>query len=104
MPISGVHDLRPMLRTQLNDTIGLDVAEARAESPALLEPVVDVPVICWVGANERSEFVRQNALLANVWRGLGMATECVEEPDRHHFDVIDGLCSGVSPMSRALFA
>lgn len=104
MPISGVHDLRPMMRTQLNDTIGLDAAEARAESPALLEPAVDVPVICWVGAGERSEFVRQNALLANVWRGLGLATECVEEPDRHHFDVIDGLRSDSSPMSRALFA
>lgn len=104
MSISGLHDLRPLLRTQLNETIGLDNTEAIAESPALLEPAVDVPVICWVGANERSEFVRQNALLANVWRGLGLATEAVEEPDRHHFDVIDGLQSANSPMGRALLS
>ncbi|MAS06270.1 MAG: alpha/beta hydrolase [Ahrensia sp.] len=104
MSISGVHDLRPMLRTQLNDTIGLDEAEAKSESPALLAPAVDVPLICWVGANERSEFVRQNALLANVWRGLGLATDTVEEPDRHHFNVIDGLASAHSPMGQALFS
>lgn len=104
MSISGVHDLRPMLRTRLNDTIGMDAAEARAESPALLEPAIDVPVICWVGANERSEFVRQNALLANVWRGLGLATDAVEEPDRHHFDIVDGLASAGSPMTRALLS
>jgi arylformamidase len=93
-----------MLRTQMNETIGLDEAEAKSESPALLTPVADVPVICWVGANERSEFVRQNALLANVWRGLGLATDAVEEPDRHHFDVVDGLMSASSPMGQALFS
>ena len=103
MSISGVHDLRPMIRTAMNDGLRIDMAEAHAESPALLEPVVDVPVICWVGANERSEFVRQNALLANVWRGLGLATDVVEEPDRHHFDVIDGLADAGSPMAKALF-
>jgi acetyl esterase/lipase len=103
MSISGVHDLRPLLRTALNATLGLDEASAARESPALLEPVIDVPVICWVGANERSEFVRQNALLANIWRGLGLATEAVEEPDRHHFDVVDGLGEPESPICKAIF-
>lgn len=104
MSISGVHDLRPLLRTKMNETLGLDLPEARSESPALLEPVLDVPVICWVGAAERAEFVRQNVLLANAWRGLGLATEAVEEPDRHHFNVIDGLEKADSPMAKALFS
>lgn len=103
MSISGVHDLRPMIRTAMNDGLRIDMEEAHAESPALLEPVADVSLTCWVGANERSEFVRQNALLANVWRGLGLATETVEEPDRHHFNVIDGLATADSPMAKALF-
>jgi len=103
MSISGVHDLRPMIRTAMNEGLRIDMAEAHAESPALLEPAVEVPVTCWVGANERSEFVRQNALLANAWRGLGLATEAVEEPDRHHFDVIDGLADANSPMAKSLF-
>ena len=100
--LSGVHDLRPLLNTELNQTIRLDAEEAGDQSPALLKPARDVPLTCWVGANERSEFVRQNALLANIWRGLGLATEAVEEPDRHHFDVVDGLNDPTSPLTRCL--
>ena len=89
--ISGLHDLRPLIATKMNTGLSLDSEEARAESPALLEPVAGARLVCWVGAAERSEFLRQNALLANVWTGLGATTLIVEEPDRHHFDIIDGL-------------
>jgi arylformamidase len=100
--ISGVHDLRPLLRTKLNDDIRLTEAEAQAQSPALLIPRTDIPLTCWVGQSERSEFVRQNALLANIWTGLGARTQVVAEPDKHHFDVIDGLSDAHSPLCRAL--
>lgn len=91
LSISGVHDLRPLMKTAMNATLKLDDTTAREESPALLEPFEGGRLTCWVGAAERSEFLRQNALLANIWRGLGASTSCVEEPDRHHFNVIDGL-------------
>lgn len=100
--ISGLHDLRPMLHTAMNATLRLDAATAAAESPALLEPIAGVRLICWAGAAERSEFLRQNALLANIWKGLGATTAAVEEPDRHHFNVIDGLLDPAHPMMRAL--
>jgi len=100
--ISGVHDLRPMMRTKLNETLKIDEAEALAESPALLRPMEGVRLTCWVGAAERSEFIRQNALLANVWKGLGAATASIEEPDRHHFNIIDGLADPDHPLTRTL--
>ena len=100
--ISGVHDLRPLMRTRLNDALRLDVAEARSESPALLEPREGVRLTALVGSAERPEFVRQNALLANIWTGLGAMTRAVEEPGRHHFDVIDGLARPDSPLVGAL--
>ena len=102
--ISGLHDLRPLLQTGLNATLGIDEAEAQAESPALLRPMADVRLTCWVGAAERPEFIRQSALLANVWRGLGAETHLVEEAGRHHFDVIDGLESAGHPLLKALIA
>lgn len=102
--ISGIHDLRPMLRTAMNATLRLDAAESGAESPALLEPAGGARLVCWVGSAERSEFLRQNALLANVWRGLGAATAAVEEPDRHHFNVIDGLHDAGHALTRTLLA
>ena len=59
------------MRLALNADLKLDEAEAFAESPALLRPIDGVRLTCWVGAGERAEFVRQNALLANIWTGLG---------------------------------
>jgi acetyl esterase/lipase len=102
--ISGVHDLRPMMRLAIQADLKLDEAEACAESPALLRPMPNARLTCWVGAAERGEFIRQNALLANVWIGLGAATAAVEEADRHHFNVIDGLTDPNHPLTRTLLA
>lgn len=102
LSISGVHDLRPLMRTAMNATLGIDEAVALAESPALLRPVEGVRLTCWVGAGERAEFMRQNALLASAWKGLGAATGVVEEPDRHHFNIIDGLADPAHPLTRTL--
>lgn len=100
--ISGLHDLRPMMNLALNADLRLDEAQALAQSPALLRPVAGARICCWVGGGERAEFLRQNALLANVWTGLGAATSAFEEPDRHHFNVIDGLADPDHALTRTL--
>ncbi|MFN3275820.1 MAG: alpha/beta hydrolase [Paracoccus sp. (in: a-proteobacteria)] len=102
VPISPITDLRPLLRTEMNQTLRLDEAEALAESPALLTPRENIPVTTWVGATERPEFLRQARLLANIWAGLGVSTDCVIDPGRHHFDVIDGLSDPDSPLMHRL--
>lgn len=102
--ISGLHDLRPLMRTAMNATLRIDDAEAMAESPLFLQPVEGVRFTCWVGGGERSEFIRQSALLANAWVGVGGATALVEEPDRHHFNIIDGLADPAHPLTWALLA
>ena len=104
LSISGVHDLRPLLRTDMNKDLKLDADEARRESPALHEPRTDAALTCWVGADERPEFVRQNALLANVWTGFGVRTTCIEEPGKHHFDVIGSLADADSEMVKCWLA
>lgn len=100
--ISGLHDLRPLLRTRMNATLGLDAAEAAAESAALQLPIEGVRVHCVVGDAERPEFRRQNALLANIWAGLGAGTSAAESPGRHHFDVIADLADAESALTRRL--
>ena len=77
-------------------------AEARAESPALLEPLEGVRLHAWVGERERPEFVRQSALIANVWTGLGAETALTIAPGRHHFDVIAELAEPGSALVEAL--
>ncbi|WP_372884814.1 alpha/beta hydrolase [Shimia sp.] len=97
MAISPLADLRPLLRTTLNDTLGLDPAEAEAESPLLCEDRLDVPVTVWVGEDERPAFHDQARQLAETW-------QCRHEidPGRHHFDVIDPLSDPDSRMVRVL--
>ena len=101
LSISGVHDLRPLLRTAMNADLRLDAAEAAAESPALLEPLEGARLHAWVGGSERPEFVRQTLLLANVWTGLGADTTHTVEPGRHHFDVIEALADPGSALVEA---
>lgn len=100
--LAGLHDLRPLMRTAMQATLRLDDAEAMAESPALLQPLPGARVTCWAGGQERPEFRRQNALLANIWAGLGAETAAVEEPGRHHFTVVDGLADPDHPLTRTL--
>lgn len=102
VPISGVHDLRPMLRTAMNADFKMDMADAIAESPALLAPRTGFDLTCWVGAEERPEFVRQNALLANIWTGFGMDITCIEAPKHNHFTVINSLVEPDSALTQAL--
>jgi len=100
--ISGLHDLRPLLKTEMNGDFRLDEAEAAAESAVLNAPIDGVELVCWVGADERPEFVRQADLLANIWTGFGLETSVVHEAGKHHFDVIDGLADAESRLVDAL--
>ncbi len=100
--ISGVHDLRPLTRTGLNEDLRLDMAGAAAESPALKTPREGFGLTCWVGADERPEFRRQNALLADIWSGCFIDTKTVEADGHHHFSVIGDLADPESALTHAL--
>jgi arylformamidase len=102
--ISGLHDLRPLMRTGMNAALAIDEHEALKESPALLRPMDGARITCWAGGGERAEFLRQNALLANIWTGLGATTSIVVEPDRHHYDIVDGLADPAHPLTRTLIS
>ncbi|MDO1580532.1 alpha/beta hydrolase [Rhizobium oryzicola] len=102
--ISGVHDLRPLIHTGLNNNLRLASEEAAAESPVLMTPGENTRLFCWVGGNERAEFIRQNALMASLWLGLGAETGAYVEPDRHHFNVIDGLADPNHALTRTLLS
>ncbi len=98
--ISGLHDLRPLMKTKMNDKLYLDDDEAKSESAALQRPMENADLMCWVGANERPEFLRQNRLLAEIWASCGVETEWHEEPEKHHFNVIDDLANPASGLAK----
>jgi len=102
--ISGVHDLRPLLKTTMNDTLNLDSESAADLSLVLKQPLENCRLTAWVGSGERAEFIRQSQLIANIWRGLGAQTQCVIEPDKHHFNIIDTLADLNSPLMKTILS
>ena len=99
--ISGLHDLRPLLRTRMNETLRLDAAEAASESAALHGPAGAAPLTCWVGGGERPEFIRQSELMASMWYGLDVPTRCHVDGTHDHFTVIEGLGDAHAPIVEA---
>ncbi|MGU3575178.1 alpha/beta hydrolase [Brucellaceae bacterium C25G] len=101
--ISGLHDLRLLQKTKMNEKLRLDDMEAEHQSPALLRPLSTIPVTCWVGAAERPEFLRQSRLLAMIWDGMA-PVKLVEEPDHNHFSILESLKKPASALVAELLA
>lgn len=99
--ISGLHDLRPLKFTAMNQQLRLDPDEAAAESAALHQPAPRTRLVAWVGSEERPEFIRQSLLIAVAWGGLA-ETRLVVDPGRHHFDVVAPLAEAESPLTEML--
>jgi arylformamidase len=102
LSISGLHDLRPLLKTKMNQTLGMSLEEATLESSALHLPRGHAPVTAWVGGGERPEFIRQAELMANIWTGFDVPTRLVVEPGHNHFSVVDGLNDPSSRITASL--
>ena len=100
--ISGLHDLRPLQLTTMNEQLHLTPQSAALESAVLHRTVGRPQVVCWVGGAERLEFLRQSAVLVETWGCAGAKTQLVVDPGKHHFDVIDGLKDPQSDMTRTL--
>jgi arylformamidase len=97
VPISPLADLRPLLRTKMNESLHLDLAEAEAESPAAHTLRAGTEAHVWVGAQERPSFLWQARLLSEHW-SCGWSAA----PGRHHFDVIDDLRNPASALTEHL--
>jgi len=100
LAVSGLYDLRPLLQVDfLQQDLRLDEAAAAKLSPAFLPPATRAPVMTCVGGDESSEFLRQNRLLRERWRGAFAGD--VPMPGKNHFSVADGLAENSSPLFRA---
>ena len=99
--VSGLYDLRPLLMTKLNEVLKLDYEEAIYESSCLYEPT-KTKLTCWVGANERPEFLRQNRILAEAWSKKLKNIDSYYDKGKDHFSVIDQLEEQESFLTRSI--
>ena len=91
--VSGIHDLRPLLNTKMNKFLGLTYSEVKTESSIFCSPE-NIPLICWVGADERPEFLRQNRLLQEAWLAGPRSRQLIDayyDKGHDHFSVVTQL-------------
>ncbi|MBE9475807.1 MAG: alpha/beta hydrolase [Proteobacteria bacterium] len=100
--ISGLHDLRNLCKTKLNETLNLTKAEAISESPYLDTPVAGTNITCWVGGAERPEFIKQSHLLHNSWQSHDAKINVQLDGTENHYTVINGLKDPYSGLTKAL--
>ena len=89
LSVSGLHDLRPLQRLAKNELWQLDDNESHAESPLLRTPRPGIDLVCLAGADERPEFIRQNAILPLAWQGLGANCHSQLLTGHNHFTIIE---------------
>ncbi len=96
--ISGLFDLKPLVKTSLNVALRLDDEEAEALSP-LLWPAPEGKVLdAVVGGAESSEYLRQSTAIVEAWAKDGAETRYEAINGANHFTVIAPLADPQSAM------
>ena len=85
--ISGIYELAPLIDTSINLALSLDLAQAHALSPQLLD-LKNFPasLVCW-GEIETMAFKQQSQQFAEKLKANGVACESYEIAHRNHFNV-----------------
>ncbi len=86
--LSGVFDLRPLLRTPLNDNLRLSPEEAYQRSPLFRASHVNIPALFVVGAGETEAFYSQSELMHLAWRDAGNVSEFFVVLNADHFSLL----------------
>lgn len=100
--ISGLFDLRPLIKTSINNALKLDDASAKVVSPLFWKSPSHGTLDAVVGGNESAEYLRQSRSLVDGWGAAGIATRFATIPDANHFTAIAPLADPSSPMTLRL--
>jgi len=102
--LSGIYDIRPLVDTYVNDSLGMDEQEAWSLSPLNLveQAATNVPMLVAVGEIETDAFKNQATLFAEAAGANGHEATCVEIAGRNHFDIVFDLASRDTELGRRL--
>jgi arylformamidase len=100
--ISGLFDLGPLVKTSVNNALGLDAAAAKQASPLFWPMPSRGSLDAVVGGNESAEYFRQSRMIVDAWGRGGLETRFAELPGANHFTAIAPLADPNSPMTRRL--
>ncbi len=100
LSISGVFDLEPIRHSYINIKLGLDAAEAKAMSPAMLPHPDKTLTLAW-GEAELPELRRQSLDFATLRRAAGSPNAELAFTGHDHFSILEELASPEGRLARA---
>jgi arylformamidase len=96
LSVSGLYDLEPLRQVaSVQADLQLTPASVRRLSPAFFPRPKGGKLFAAVGLDESEEFIRQNALIRDVW-GPTAVPVCETQPGRNHFSVVADLADAKS--------
>ncbi|MCX7561223.1 alpha/beta hydrolase [Sulfitobacter sp. F26204] len=99
LAISGIYDLEPLLYTQVNGWMDMDM-----DTVATLSPIRHIPdrtqaqLLLSVGGQERAGFLRETQNFHDAWAARGHAVTQIEMAQYNHFDITGNLADPQSSL------
>ena len=100
--VTGIYDLRPVLRTQVNEDVRLTPDDVLLLSPQFLPLGCRVPAIVAAGAAEPPLWIEQSRRFAAKLSATGADVRLMEMPGLHHFSITHSLSDATAPLTRAI--
>lgn len=100
--VTGIYDLRPVLRIQVNEDVRLAAEDVLALSPQFLPLHCRVPAIVAAGAAEPPLWIEQSHRFAAKLTAKGADVRLMEVPGLHHFSITQSLSDANAPLTRAI--
>jgi len=100
--VTGIYDLRPVLRIPVNEEVRLSADDALALSPQFLPLRCRVPAIVAVGGAEPPLWIEQSRRFAAKLSATGADVRLMEMPGLHHFSITQSLSDSNAPLTRAI--
>ena len=104
--LSGIYDVRPIVKTYINEPLKLNLQDAKDLSPLFNVKENKTQLIVTWGENETTEFKRQSIEFENKWKEIGNRSTLLEVQHANHFDILfymlDKDCSLRSLMMRQI--
>lgn len=101
--MSGLHDLAPIQRCYLQQTLALDDADVTRFSPIRTVAPKGGHWLAIVGGDEGPEYLRQSSELAACWQNEGARSVAFEVAKGHnHFSLVHTLANPDDPITRQI--
>lgn len=102
LALSGIYDLEPLLSTQVNAWMDMDMGTVAALSPIRHIPEQSqTQLVLSVGGQERAGFLRESQQFHAAWAAKGHAVTHVEMADYNHFDITGTLADPQAKLVQA---